>query len=691
MVENEGVAMRTEGPDLLIPADSPTVCQNPCQREVDRRYQMKSRSPNQDDPLSEMTTNVLMQELAQIREDDRSALVQISAIMGVALALLVVVTELAIYFKHSLPWPVYLSAPVVPSVLITYVLLLGSNASVRTYYARTLEFHLAKRIHQPDSHGLYFPSWSHFEARLNGANAIAPMALNWLLVYLGCLFIVLSWMVFVIFTQLVGWHLKVVAVVIDSTLLFPPILLAILNTTSGRQRWHELKDVIRGSFEKKSDDFPLPGSSPKERSLIGFILLPRYEDLVKGILMPITFGVFGFMMHLHLSWSQTIRPAIGVWLVFELVIYQARYLVNDVRGRIEDNSTSTLKRRFPSKYLYNPDVPGSETLEKFAVRLCFWSLIVRLVIGTTLFMTFAPPRYYVWLICLMFLTGFTLITPIYELARHLTDGVFDEITEKGDDPQKTANSKKLTLASYSVVGLVGIGYAIRALLALWLLGGFPWNVQLLLGVFALSFGSMFVYMTWILESTKTSVADFTSKAHLLLLGYPYRVRFSCNPDDRREVNDACQSDAILSIRQSPFSALTLLGVVSQMTMLLLVRTLLFGSTDNGRWVVLLVTGIVMMVAVMIMPTKFTRSKPLPAFLFAIIALAVSEFLLADYGISLPQRVAALIALGISPVTALFFRGSCDDDIEDSLYNYFQKIRPHFAKVPKWFDSPAKSS
>src|ERR1019366_4360487 len=121
----------------------------------------------------EVTTKVLMDELAQIREDDRSALIQISTIMGVALALLVVITELAIYFRHTLPWSVYLCVPVLPGVLITYVLLLGTNASIRTYYARSLEYRLTKRIQQDETRALEFPTRSHFESHLNGTNAVA--------------------------------------------------------------------------------------------------------------------------------------------------------------------------------------------------------------------------------------------------------------------------------------------------------------------------------------------------------------------------------------------------------------------------------------------------------------------------------------------------------------------------------------
>ena len=398
----------------------------------------------------ESTTDVLMQELGQIREDDRSALVQISTIMGVALALIVVITELAIYFRHTLPWIVYLTVPVLPSVLVTYVLLLGTNASVRTYYARSLELQLIKRIEQDRTKDLAFPSWSHFESRLNGTNAIAPMAVNWLLVYFGCLFIVVGWMAFVIFTQFLGWHLKVVASIFDVCLLVPPMTLAALNTTRARSTWRALEKDVSSSRRETSSDFR-PSARSTERTLSSFLLLPRYEDLaVKAWFIPFTFLVFGFIAHKPMFSSLVILPAVGVWLVFEVVIYQSRYLINDVRGRVEDNSPSTRKRRFPGSYVYCPTVAGSDIREAIAVHFSYLSFMFRLFIGSTLFFTFAPPRYFAWLVCMIFLLSFGLSTLVYEWIRRATDRLFNQILDVREEYSLATDSRLLAFDSFSV-------------------------------------------------------------------------------------------------------------------------------------------------------------------------------------------------------------------------------------------------
>jgi len=253
-------------------------------------------------------------------------------------------------------------------------------------------------------------------------------------------------------------------------------------------------------------------------------------------------------------------------------LYQARYLVNDVRGRVEDNSQSTPKRRFPSKYVHTNGVPGSKEREEFALRLSYLSLICRLAIGITLFFTFAPPRYFTWLVCLIFLVSFTLATVAYELVRRATDQLFLKIMSGGDDYLLATDSRLLTFSSLSVVAVVGIGYAIRCLLGLWLLAGFSLRVQLFLGLFAWSYGSMFVYMTWIIESTKTSLTAFTSKAHLLSLGYPFRERFARIESRNSGASGVNAKDKVLSVSQSPWTVLVLLGAISQILMAFLLMT-----------------------------------------------------------------------------------------------------------------------
>ena len=105
----------------------------------------------------ELDISVLTGELAQAREDSRSAQIQISAIMSVALALLIGFTKITIDNKTSLPWFVYLLVPLVPVILISYVVLLGSNASIRTYYARSLELKLIDELPEIQSSKMKIP------------------------------------------------------------------------------------------------------------------------------------------------------------------------------------------------------------------------------------------------------------------------------------------------------------------------------------------------------------------------------------------------------------------------------------------------------------------------------------------------------------------------------------------------------
>ncbi len=511
------------------------------------------------------------------------------------------------------------------------------------------------------------------------------MALNLLLVYLGCFFIVVGWMTYVILTQFVGWHIKVVALIIDASILLPPSFLAVLNEARGRQFWHQLKGLVSTSLNDTEEGFPLSTSRSEERTLGSFLLLPRYEDLAaKGMFMPLTYLVVGLLARRELFASQTLRPAIGVWLVFEVLIYQSRYLINDVRGRVEDNSASTLKRRFPGKYVSLPGKPVSEGLEDYALRLSFLALIFRMIIGITLFFTFAPPRYCTWLICLLFMIGFMVTTYLYEWTRLQTDRLFARSMTKEGNRGDALKSKSLAFESYSVVGLVGIGYSIRCLLALWLLGGFTWRVQLTLSLFAWSYGSMFVYMTWIIESTKTAPSAFVSKAHLRLLGNKYRVRYASKDGEFGKAGDVGPSDMILRVRQSPISVLTGLGVASQAAMVLLLRILIYGSTDVERFLLLLIVSLVCMIGSMTLPMTFEKSTPLPALFATTVGLIATILLLPSDGLSGPQRVLAVVGLGCSPLTVLAFRSCCDDDIEDAVFKFLQKYRRRFTVIPKWF-------
>ena len=314
------------------------------------------------------------------------------------------------------------------------------------------------------------------------------------------------------------------------------------------------------------------------------------------------------------------------------------------------------------------------------MRLSYLSLICRLAIGITLFFTFAPPRYFTWLVCLIFLVSFTLATVAYELVRRATDQLFLKIMSGGDDYLLATDSRLLTFSSLSVVAVVGIGYAIRCLLGLWLLAGFSLRVQLFLGLFAWSYGSMFVYMTWIIESTKTSLTAFTSKAHLLSLGYPFRERFARIESRNSGASGVNAKDKVLSVSQSPWTVLVLLGAISQILMAFLLKVFIFGSFDSERWFFFLLVNVVVMIGVMTLPIR----RVLLASVFMLITLVATVLSLPIHGITWPQRSFALIAIGCAPVTAFTFRVLCDEDIEDSIFKFMGTLRVKLIVVPKWF-------
>jgi hypothetical protein len=74
--------------------------------------------------------------------------------------------------------------------------------------------------------------------------------------------------------------------------------------------------------------------SEGERRLRGYLLLPRPGDLVKGWIFPAAFA-FGVLVEGGAGERELLRAAV-VWVALELLIYQARYQWNDIRGFAAD-------------------------------------------------------------------------------------------------------------------------------------------------------------------------------------------------------------------------------------------------------------------------------------------------------------------------------------------------------------------
>ena len=67
-----------------------------------------------------------------------------------------------------------------------------------------------------------------------------------------------------------------------------------------------------------------------ERALAGYLLLPRPGDLIKAWIFPAAF-ILGVLAVGGAGGREILRTAL-IWVALELLIYQARYQWNDIRG-----------------------------------------------------------------------------------------------------------------------------------------------------------------------------------------------------------------------------------------------------------------------------------------------------------------------------------------------------------------------
>jgi hypothetical protein len=85
----------------------------------------------------------------------------------------------------------------------------------------------------------------------------------------------------------------------------------------------------------------------RPRTLRSYLLLPRPHDAVKWWILPLTFGL-GVLARGGVSEGRLTR-ALVVWAVLELLVYQARYQLNDIRGFAADqrHPSASARGRLP--------------------------------------------------------------------------------------------------------------------------------------------------------------------------------------------------------------------------------------------------------------------------------------------------------------------------------------------------------
>jgi hypothetical protein len=237
-----------------------------------------------------------------------------------------------------------------------------------------------------------------------------------------------------------------------------------------------------------------------ERSLASYLLLPRPSDAVKWWIFPAVFllgaaGAGGF------TTQEPIRAGV-VWLVLELLIYQARYQWNDIAGFAAD-------QRHPDR-AGRGRLPGPVSRGRQRKIASASVSAVRLLAAATVGLLF--PQLHIEA------TNLVLIGAVFAVA-----ACYEQLKRRGTGWASEAPPRLRP----AVVGLwvtVGGGYAVRGLAGLALAVDLTGRPALAAAAAAAmwAYGIAFVTSRWVLEGLAFARVE------------QGRLAWSCRPDQRRE-------------------------------------------------------------------------------------------------------------------------------------------------------------
>jgi hypothetical protein len=222
---------------------------------------------------------------------------------------------------------------------------------------------------------------------------------------------------------------------------------------------------------------PLVGRGAAQgRTLASYLLLPRPKDLVKALIVPVAFAL-GVLARGGAA-AEELGVALLVWAALELLVYQARYQWNDVRGFECDQQHPDAASR--------GRLPGP--LERGRQHKAASTAVLALRLALTAALGLAVPS--VAPLLLLLTVGVFGIAAVYEALRSAATGQCDEVPCPLSPP---------------LVGLwvfVGAGYALRGMTGVALATDVPAHAgtAALAALAMWSLGVVFVTARWALEA-----------------------------------------------------------------------------------------------------------------------------------------------------------------------------------------------
>ncbi len=217
------------------------------------------------------------------------------------------------------------------------------------------------------------------------------------------------------------------------------------------------------------------------RNVISYLVLPRPGDLVKWLIFPVGF-LLGVITR-GVASKDAVVEAVVIWICLELLVYQARYQWNDIRGFEADQA--------------HPDgdrgrLPGPVELKRSRLVWSASTAGLKIVIAVTA-CRLVSPRAGATMVAVTL--GVFALAAVYELLRGVSTGRTGQVP-----PPVTPG-----IAAIWVV--VGAGYALRTVAGVSI--ATRMDSGLFLGVVGTSwlFGVAWVTSRWAVESTAYARLD----------------------------------------------------------------------------------------------------------------------------------------------------------------------------------------
>jgi hypothetical protein len=471
----------------------------------------ESRDPNS-------YLQVLLNDYTLLREDLQSVEQVTATLMSIAVALIGALGAFLLRVcdasggggcnpQPELWPPVYALLPLPPLAILGYVGTVGNVNTIRVYYLRLIERAISREsgdrtellagaralVSGSVGRRVPVPSFTHLQLELTSLRRGSFRArFLFLAIYIavGVLFIgAIAFSLWLVEPTLeppsgpapsevwqwlqADWRwLQVLAASFYSVAIAVLIRTLWVGSLGGRRFWLRMVQGLDAEWRR-----PLTAKEwPRRegRTITSYLVLPRPGDFVaKAPILPAAAAIAGWLSGtLGVDWVLSV---LVFTFIFETLLYQARYILNDLRGLATDAAYSDFKRstRFPY-----PPRPSD-------VRAAMAGIVGRVLLAWLLAGWLPPP--YGWLAraTVAIMVAHTIL---YESAKAWT-------ARRHDNPLA------LTPARASVLVLVGAGYALRVCLGL-ILGQVGMLDLELIALAAIAFtalGSMFVTMVWAID------------------------------------------------------------------------------------------------------------------------------------------------------------------------------------------------